>query len=187
MRIFLALFPPPTAQAAAFQVVEALRRPGDGISWVKRENLHYTLSFLGELGEDGARRAAEAAREAAAAAPAFEAALGRPGAFPRPDRARVLWLGLAQGGPALEQLARDLERALRKRGFDRADKPFSAHLTLGRVRARDCDAAALLAGTNSLEGVRAARFDVTALAVVDSTLSPGGSIYRIRDTAPLAT
>lgn len=186
LRIFLAVFPPPETRQAAFRATSALRRPGDGISWVKEENLHYTLRFLGDLGESGAHRAAEAAREAAAASRAFDAVLGGPGAFPRPERARVLWLGLAEGGAALERLAHDLEAALRRRGFDRADHRFSAHLTLGRVRARDFDARELLAGANVLENAPGSRFTVGAVSVVESTLSPRGSIYRVRDEARLA-
>ena len=134
MRLFLAVFPPPAVREAVFAAAEPLRRTGAGVSWVKAENLHYTMRFLGEVGEDGARRAAEAAVEAAAVEPAFEAVLGSFGAFPNPARARVIWVGMATGAEALKSLAAALEQALRRRGFDRADKPFAAHLTLGRVR-----------------------------------------------------
>ena len=106
------------------------------MSWVKPDNLHYTLRFLGEVGEDGARRAARGgAPRPRRAARAFDATLGALGAFPNARRARVIWLGMTEGGEPLVALARALERALARRGFDReADKPFSAHLTLGRVR-----------------------------------------------------
>jgi len=46
-RIFLAIFPPAEVQRAVVAAAEALKRPGDGVSWVKRENLHYTLRFMG--------------------------------------------------------------------------------------------------------------------------------------------
>src|SRR5213593_1780816 len=134
MRIFLAMFPPEEVQSAAAEVIETLRKPGDGISWVKRENLHFTLRFMGELGESGAARVAEAAREAASRHHGFEASLGELGAFPNPRRARVLWLGLRDGAAELEAVARSVEEALRRKRFDRADRPFTSHLTLGRVR-----------------------------------------------------
>ncbi|TMQ72064.1 MAG: RNA 2',3'-cyclic phosphodiesterase, partial [Candidatus Eisenbacteria bacterium] len=105
LRIFLAAFPPRATQAVAEGVIDRLRGPDDRVSWVKRDNLHYTLRFLGDLGESGAARAAEAAREAAAAQPAFDARLGELGAFPNPRKARVLWLGLAEGADALSALA----------------------------------------------------------------------------------
>ena len=105
MRLFLAVFPSPAAQGAAFAGIESLRRPGDRVSWVQRQNLHYTMRFLGEVGEDGLRRASEAARQAAAAHAAFDAALGALGAFPSPRRARVLWIGMTLGEPPLLALA----------------------------------------------------------------------------------
>jgi 2'-5' RNA ligase len=184
LRIFLAVFPPPAAQAAAEQVIEHLRQPDDGVSWVKRENLHYTLRFLGDLGEDGARRAAQAAAEAAAAHHAFDACLGGLGAFPNPPKARVLWIGLSQGAEALTALARAVEDALRRKGFGRADRPFAAHLTIGRVRELGRDWTDQLADAKAegrLGGERdGAGFRVDRVLVVHSQLSPHGSIYSVR-------
>ncbi len=182
MRLFLAVFPPVAVQRAAHAAGEALRHPGDGVSWVRPENLHYTLRFLGEVGEDGARRAAAAAGEAAAGEHAFDAALGALGAFPDARRARVIWIGLSAGAEPLVSLARALESALRARGFDRADKPFSPHLTLGRVRTPGTEWTARLAAAP----VEATAFRVDRLRVVESELSPQGSRYTVRADAPLA-
>lgn len=186
LRIFLGVFPPPSAQSAAERLIERLRRPDDRVSWVRRENLHYTLRFLGDLGADGARRAAEAARAAAAAQPAFDACLGGLGAFPNPRKARVLWLGLSKGGESLTTLARAVEAALREKGFDRADRPFAAHLTIGRVRdpGRDWSDALTEAG-RSAGSEDGARFRVDQVLVVHSQLSPKGSIYSVRAEVPL--
>ena len=185
MRLFFAVFPPPEVQRAAFALEESLRRPGDGVSWVKLENLHYTLRFLGELGESGLRRAAAAAAEATAGRPAFEAALGPPGAFPNPRRARVLWASMTEGAEAMGDLARALEQALRRGGFDRADKPFSPHLTLARVRAADQDWTARLAREVFPAGA-VTRFRVDRLLLMESQLSPRGSTYTVREQAVLA-
>jgi RNA 2',3'-cyclic 3'-phosphodiesterase len=184
MRLFLAVFPPAEVQRAVHDRIEELRRPGDGLSWVRPENLHYTLRFLGEVGEDGARRAAEAANEAASGSCVFAAALGDLGAFPDPRRARVIWVGLSAGGEALVALAQDLDRALAKRGFGAPDKPFSAHLTLGRVREPRRDWTAAFAGQRPVGPHD--RFSVDRIRVVESRLSPRGSIYTVRAEAPLA-
>jgi 2'-5' RNA ligase len=187
MRIFIAVFPPPGARAAAHAAGAGLRRAeaaGARVSWVKEENLHYTMRFLGELGEDGARRAGEAALQAAASIPAFDAQLGGPGAFPDARRARVLWLGLSTGAEALVALARALDRALEPRGFAAPDHPFSPHLTLGRIRDAGADWTAALARAQPAGGPEAG-FRVERLTVVESTLSPRGSIYAVRLDAPL--
>jgi 2'-5' RNA ligase len=181
--LFIAVFPPPEVQNAVYAIAESLRRPGDGVSWVKPDNLHYTLRFLGELGEDGARRAVEAAREAAGPRQAFEASMGALGAFPNSRRASVLWISLSDGSEAMVDLAHALEEGLRRRGFDRADRPFSSHLTLGRVRIRNRDWTALLAEAKLPQP--APRFRVDRISVVVSKLDPKGSIYRVRDEALL--
>src|SRR5258708_4850328 len=89
---------------------------------------------MGELGEDGARRVKQAADEAVSGRAAFAAALGALGAFPNARRARVLWAGMTEGAERLTSLARALEGALARKGFDAAEHPFTAHLTVGRVR-----------------------------------------------------
>ncbi len=184
LRLFVAVFPPPEAQRAAFAMEEALRRPEDRVSWVKLENLHYTMRFIGEVGEDGARRVEEAAVEAAAAVPAFAARLGGLGAFPDSERPRVLWVGLAKGGRELIRLARALDPALERHGFGRADKPFTPHLTLGRIRDPHEYWTRRLAAVPVPEPTEAT-FAVDRLSVVESVLSPRGSTYTIRLDARL--
>lgn len=186
MRIFLAVFPPLATRKLAATVIEKLRRPGDHVSWVAPENLHFTLRFIGEVGDDGLRRIEEAAREAAAAHRAFGVALGPPGAFPTAKRARVLWLGLQQGSEPFARLAGSLEDALAKRGWQPESRDFSAHLTLGRVREPGFDWTPALTRIVAPEGPDA-RFAVEAIDVVESQLSRGGSIYTVRSRAPLAT
>jgi RNA 2',3'-cyclic 3'-phosphodiesterase len=186
MRLFFAVFPPPEIQQGASRVIEAMHRYGDGVSWVKPENLHYTLRFLGEVEDEHAGRAAAAAAaaEAAAGTRAFTATLGELGAFPNAARARVIWLGMREGGDELVGIARDLERALVARGFGKADKPFSPHLTLGRVREARRDWSATLARPRLPDP--SPRFLVRRICLVESWLSAQGSIYSVRAEARLA-
>ncbi len=182
MRIFVALFLPDPVRDALVAALESVRATGSGVSWVRPQNLHYTLRFLGELGEDGARRVAEAADEAAGAHRVFELALGSFGCFPPKGPPRVLWVGAGRGAEPLEALARDLERGLRGRGFDPGDHPFRAHLTIGRVR--EPGRGDWRHHVEELS-VEAPPFQAERLSVVQSTLSPRGSLYDIRHEARL--
>ena len=181
MRLFLAVIPPVEVQRAAFAACEGLRRPADDVSWVRPENLHFTLRFLGEVGEDAARGAAEAATEAASARAPFDASLGAAGAFPNARRARVLWLSLASGAEAMKALAASLEAALARHGFGPADKPFSPHLTIGRVREAKHDWSAKLAEARPAGPA----FRVERITLVESRLARAGSVYTMRSEALL--
>jgi 2'-5' RNA ligase len=185
MRVFLAVFPPHESQGLAARVIEAMRGPRDGVSWVKPDNLHYTLRFLGELGRDGARRAQEAADEAVQGVATFDVALGGAGAFPRARGARVIWLGLNEGAEPFVALAKRLESSLARRGFEPEERGFEPHLTLGRVREPVRDWTDTLAAVPSLAAEPAARFPVHAISCVESTLSPKGSIYHVWHRAQL--
>jgi len=184
VRIFLAVIPPQATQTLAATVIEKLRKPNDHVSWVAPRNLHYTMRFIGEVGDDGARRIEEAAREAAASQSRFGVALGPPGAFPTARRARVLWLGVNSGNEAFARLAGALEASLERRGFAPEARDFTAHLTLGRAREPVRDWTADLSSTSAPEGADA-RFGVEAIDVVESRLSREGSVYTVRARAPL--
>jgi RNA 2',3'-cyclic 3'-phosphodiesterase len=186
MRVFLAVIPPPETQAAVAAVISSLRAPGDGVSWVREKNLHFTLRFLGEVTEATANRAALAAGEAAVARTRFTIVLGRAGAFPDDQRARVLWLGPTRGEDALVALAEALEQRLVAHGFPRSEREFSPHLTLGRRR-QPGPAATSKLQKPALETRTALSFEVRELTVIESVLSPGGSQYSVRFRADLAS
>jgi 2'-5' RNA ligase len=184
MRTFIAVFPPPEVIDALDACLGRVRQKGDGVSWVRPQNLHYTLRFLGELDESRVEGACRAVRQVGAAATPFGMGLGAAGAFPNFRRPRVLWIGSEEGAEELELLARGVVEALSQEGFGRPDKPFRAHLTVGRVR--DSLRAVQAVDRFSKEKVEG-RFQVSKIVVIHSTLSPGGSIYRPLTEATLGT
>lgn len=111
-------------------------KPGLGsCRLVRPDGIHLTLRFLGpstpeQIGALGAPLAA-----AAGACPAFAAPVRGLGTFPDRGSPRVLWIGMELPEAALE-LQRSCERAARAARFGREERPFRAHLTLGRWRER---------------------------------------------------
>src|SRR5499427_9386434 len=162
VRLFIAVFPPRDVQTVAYRAADPLRPGHDAVAWVRIENLHYTMRFLGDIDEAGAARASAAMREAAGSRPKFGAALGGFGAFPSAKRARVLWIGMLQGAEPMRLLASALDAALARRGFESADESFEPHLTVGRVRAPG-DWTARLLDAPTIE----ARFQVDRLQLVN--------------------
>ena len=145
-----------------------LRARLGGIRLVRAEGIHLTLRFLGPTSPAQAEALRPLLAAAAAACPAAEVQVAGLGTFPERGSPRVLWLGL-DAPPAILETQRACERAARAAGFEPEERPFRAHLTLGRWRDRaprpDLPPADL--GTARLE----------SLILFRSELLPDGAVY----------
>jgi 2'-5' RNA ligase len=183
MRLFIAFPLPEPVPTQLDEIISSLRRPGDNIKWVRPENLHLTVRFLGETDErlvpSLAVQIDRAAREAAPA----ECVIDRVGCFPNRSRPRVIWVGLSGSTDILTSLAANIELAVQDMGFSPEKKRFQPHLTLGRVR-RNGKAGDL---TERLDGYRLEPLPLRLdrLALIKSTLTPAGPIYQVLHEAVL--
>ena len=134
MRLFVAVDLPATAKDELERAIERLRPSMPDAKWVPCDNIHLTLSFLGEVGEERVDDVVGALRDAAASIRPFGAHLAGSGAFPSARRARVLWVGLASDQDHPAALAGAVAGALEPLGFPREARAWTAHLTLARLR-----------------------------------------------------
>jgi 2'-5' RNA ligase len=182
-RTFAAIFPPPEVSSGLSELVEKLRRLCSGVKWVEKENMHLTLRFFGGLTDEQIEAASQCMRELAQLRDPFKARLGTVGAFPSPSRARVIWVGADEGKEKLVDVATALEERFVKTGLGQADKPFSPHLTIGRVRIPRKN-------PELEEAIRALTFEkgefmIEALTLTKSELTPRGPIYSPLTVAKL--
>ena len=134
MRCFLAVPLRPPALAAAQQVLQRLRAQVDAVRWARPETLHITLHFFGAITDDCVAAALDALHPLLTAARPFEVALDTLGSFPDRARPRVLWLGSSRESTALHELAAAVRQQLGESVFPVVERPFRAHVTLGRPR-----------------------------------------------------
>jgi 2'-5' RNA ligase len=163
--------------------IDHLRPAVSGVVWVAPGNLHLTLKFLGQVPEERIDAIVGAATRATAGARAFDARVCGLGAFPSATRARVVWAGVTLGAPAMIDLAGRVDRALVPLGFPPESRPFSPHVTLGRVRqpGRNPELAAALARAAEREF---GQQRVRGASLMRSELSRGGARYT--ELAPFA-
>jgi 2'-5' RNA ligase len=176
VRAFIAVRMSAQVEAALAEFIESQRLASDGIQWVRHTNLHVTLKFLGPA-VDSQRLAplADALGRVARATAPFAVATRGIGGFPDLMRPRVIWAGLHS--EALEVLAREVESAAERCGFERERRGWSGHLTIGRVRNPRAARGALRA----LERERDRAFgvsQVSAMTLIRSHLAPAGSTYE---------
>jgi len=135
-------------------------------------NLHLTLAFIGDTPIEAVHRIHRAI-DAEQLGSAFEIQLRGLGAFPRPERATVLWLGVERGAEAVNALNTGVMRALRSAGMPTEERPFYPHLTLSRIRPPG-DVRALLEHAPLLD----VRIMVDAVVLFRSYLGSGSPRYE---------
>jgi 2'-5' RNA ligase len=180
LRLFIAIELPGGLKKAISQVMDPLRSKAGttAVRWVPVSNIHLTLKFLGDVAPAGVGLIEEALESEAASHPAFRLEAGGLGAFPNLKRPRVIWLGV-DAPPELASLQRGIESAAARLGYASETRPFSPHLTLGRVR-ENASAVELIVLSSALKEARfnsPGPFAVDAVNLFKSDLLPGGSEY----------
>jgi 2'-5' RNA ligase len=134
IRAFVALELDPRAREAIAALQSRVRGLA-GLRLVRPEGVHLTLRFLGSSTRLQLETLAPRLAAAAERCPPFEARVAGLGTFPERGAPRVLWLGV-ELPPSVLELQRACERAARAAGFEKEERPFAPHLTLGRFRER---------------------------------------------------
>jgi 2'-5' RNA ligase len=183
MRSFIAINLPDTIKQEIGEIMERIRCAGPPARWVPPENLHVTVKFLDEIRDDQIRPIIGALTLAAGEHHPFELRLGGFGFFPNEKKARIFWIGIESGFETLKALARDVDHQTATLGFALETRPFSAHITLARLR--EPGPADRLAKAASHVQYLSAMIPVTQVDLMRSVLSPKGASYSIVDFAPL--
>ncbi len=182
LRAFVALEISNPALDSLVGFEEELRATGADIKLVERQNLHFTVKFLSEISESQA--AEVGSRLGNLRLKGVEVEVRGAGAFPNPSKARVVWAGVSRDheslvAPVAQQVIDSLEGI-----GEREERPFRAHITLGRVRSgrnfRQLEQFLLDNSDRPFGVVR-----LSHLKLKSSVLSPGGPIYSDLGDYPL--
>ena len=133
MRLFIALEIPPEIRDVLAVFLEEWRGIAPRVKWVRAENLHVTLKFLGET-EGSKLDEIESELSTIRSSHPVTLEFSGLGFFPNERRPRVFWAGM-QSSPNLRPIAVGIDRGLHKLGFPLDDRPFTPHLTLARFSA----------------------------------------------------
>jgi 2'-5' RNA ligase len=149
------------------------------VRWVRPEGIHLTLKFLGDTTEEQVEQVKEALARAAAGAGPITFSVGGVGCFPNTRRPRVVWVGLHEPTGALARLRDAVEEQVAPLGFPTEKRPFSPHLTLGRVHRRASKSEVREVGEVVAASAIGDIDEMTATAVfyIQSDLRPSGAVY----------
>ena len=182
MRTFIAIELPQKIIGTLSALQNQLKNTQADVKWVAPENIHLTLKFLGEVDEKKIEKIIQALEETAKDNQPFSIRLCALGAFPKINFPRVIWVGIDAGDEETKNIAFVLEEKLQKLGIPKEKRPFSSHITIGRVRSginreklvKELD---ILQRKGLLQ--ENLEFLATKITLFKSTLTPKGPIYEI--------
>ncbi|MGE0132943.1 MAG: RNA 2',3'-cyclic phosphodiesterase [Blastocatellales bacterium] len=175
MRTFIAIEIPSEIKSALAALQTELRRAGADVNWMKPESLHLTLNFLGEVDERLIKEIEKVCVDTASEFQPFTLKLSGTGVFPNSRQPRVLWAGLSGEVEKTVEIRKRLDEQLAPFGFERDEKEFRPHLTIGRVKSnRKTRELIALADLSELPALP---FEVSEIVVMRSELHPAGARY----------
>lgn len=184
-RLFFAVRPPEDVVAAVTEFLSpVIASDVSGVTWVRAENYHLTLLFLGPVPASLVETLGGLAARIARTTPAFEATLGTTGCFPNASRPKVAFLELLEPTGALQALHLALVQACRP-FVALESRPFHAHLTL--ARAKRGSERALREAMQGLGSVAPLPYPVSRLELVESLPGAQGVTYRTLAANSLAS
>jgi RNA 2',3'-cyclic 3'-phosphodiesterase len=183
MRLFVALEIPAAVRENFAELLKSLRAVSPQTRWVRPENLHVTLKFIGEAPETklaAIRRALAGVRSDQPVALDFRGL----GFFPNEKHPRVFWAGIAASAN-LKALADDIDKATETIGIPREKRDFSPHLTLARFEPPRLPETLRVAIREKVArefgSLRTGRFHL-----IESRLKPSGAEYTTVESFPFA-
>ncbi len=174
MRLFVAISPSKSFKEKAADMLLELSLLPVKVKWVVPENIHLTLKFLGEVDPERLEEICAAIRSACQEVGPLLLDIRGAGVFPNWRSPRIIWIGI-DDNPALKKLQQNLARECALLGFP-ADKRFTPHLTVGRLRA-GASAGVLRAKLQKMAGFYWGAEKIDKVSLMESRLTPRGAVY----------
>ena len=150
----------------------------DLVRWIPISNIHLTLKFLGDIADTHVDFLKQMLAYEMDPYSGFDLQVGGLGAFPTSRQPRVLWIGL-HAPAVLASIQRAIESGATRLGYEKEARPFSPHLTIGRIRQNVSpdDLHKIRVGLESQQLGNIATNRVDSVQLFKSELQPGGSVY----------
>jgi 2'-5' RNA ligase len=186
-RTFIAVELAGGVRRRAEKAIQRLRVANAKVTWVKPENLHLTLKFLGDVPDSDVPKVCQVVADAVRGFDPFEIVFRGCGAFPNTAAPRTIWIGVDQGSEELKAIHQAIDQALKAElRFPRETRRFQAHLTLGRVRESGPRAAELGALIDEMADFDGDLTIVDEIVTFASFLEKSGPVHNPMGYAPLA-
>ncbi len=175
MRCFIAIGISDEIKGKIRILIDKMRHLSKGVRWVPIENIHLTLKFLGEVNEGLIPDIKNRLILLKNKYNPFKIDIKGTGAFPNPKHPNVLWIGV-EPSEQLKRLYLDIEEAMYECGFEKEDREFSPHLTIGRIKDRK-GIDLVIKELYTIKDIFFGSIDIREFLLMRSILKPTGAEY----------
>ena len=176
IRTFIAIEIPGNITSKIRELQEGIKVYGLKIRWVRSENIHLTLKFLGNVEAVKIGEIVEAISKTVEGFTPISLKVKDVGVFPGIKRPRILWVGLTGQLESLLRLQKTLDENLKVLGFPVEKRPFNGHLTMGRIKAK-IDVKKFGDTLMEFRSFESETFTAAHIILYKSELKPSGAVY----------
>ncbi|MFC1703703.1 RNA 2',3'-cyclic phosphodiesterase [Candidatus Omnitrophota bacterium] len=181
-RCFIAIELPQEIQRRLCKIQSELKATGADAKWVKQNNIHLTLKFLGNLDSAAIAKVTAVLEQTTVHYTPFSVEISEVGAFPTKESPRVIWVGVKEGKEKISAMVEELENSLQNIDIPKEEREFHPHITIGRLKS-SFNRVHLVTKLKEITVGESMRFNVQALTLFKSTLTPKGPIYEVLKAA----
>jgi RNA 2',3'-cyclic 3'-phosphodiesterase len=184
LRTFIAVEIPENIISGIRDLQQDLKAFGVDIRWIRPENIHLTLKFLGDVPAADIDNIFEVISGTAEGISSIPLQAKGIGVFPGVKRPRVLWVGLTGQLELLTRLQKILDANLKGIGFPPEKRPFEGHLTIGRIKTKS-DSKIFVDALMAFRSFESETFVADRIVLFKSELKPSGAVYTDLASATL--
>lgn len=185
IRSFISIELPDGIKRSITKLIAELRKAGIDVAWVPAEKIHLTLKFLGNTDDSLIPKIKERISNKLLHYNAFYINIIGIGCFPSEKRPRVLWVGVERSD-ILQSILKEIDTECAGLGFAREDRPFSPHLTIGRVRSQK-GVAEMLRRFTEFRTTDFGTVEAKSIHIMKSELKPAGAEHTSIAEIPIGT
>ncbi len=178
IRAFIAIELPQNVKEFLEETASRLKKCGADVKWVRTSGIHLTLKFLGSVKTEIISTIENQLQPIFEVQRSFPMVISSLGAFPALAKPRVIWAGLNDPEKMVTPLVSRLEDILEPLGFKREKRPFTPHLTLGRVRSNR-NSRDLIQAVRQDSEISGPSFMADHAVLFESVLKPTGAEYFV--------
>jgi len=183
LRLFIAIDIPEHVKKEIGELLGILKKHDADVKWIPPENIHLTLKFLGTTPDSLVGKIREALLPLVSSYEPFYITIQSTGVFPSSKYPRIIWIGIIDSDTLIE-VRNGIESAMSLLGFQREDKKFHPHLTVGRVRGQK-GMISLMQELDHSHDKQFGHFRVDQVKLMKSELKPKGAEYNCLHAIPL--